>query len=232
MRSGDPGVAVPEEALLQDAMIAICGEALLLDAGLHLERTEMLGPGDEEEEEEVLHPGEMIEEAVTRGQLEAVLRMKTGKCDVEDHLLVVTEEIVEVMIAVIAMAGMVEAALGEEEEEIVMVAIVKCVVEDPEMMIVVAPLVMMVAVPLRDVMDPPVMMDLETGDVDLLVMIVTCAVDPPEMKDLAPPLRDPQENKTKAGPLSRPSVNSHLSSRLSARARFITRVHVRPSELC
>merc|ERR1712172_91751 len=121
--------------------------------------------------------------------------------------------------------------MGEEEEEIVMVAIVKCVVEDPEM-IVVAPLVMMVAVPLRDVMDPPVMMDLETGDVDLLVMIVTCAVDPLEMKDLVPPLRDPQENKTKAGPLSRPSVNSHLSSRLSARARFITCVHVRPSELC
>merc|ERR1712045_818149 len=111
----------------------------------------------------------MIEEAVTRGQLEAVLRMKTGKCDVEDHLLVVTEEIVEVMIAVIAME------------------------------------VMMVAVPLRDVMDPPVMMDLETGDVDLLVMIVTCAVDPLEMKDLVPPLRDLQENKTKAGPLLRPS---------------------------
>ena len=72
---------------------------------------------------------------------------------------------------------------------------------------------------------------LETGDEDLLVMIVTCAVDPLEMKDLAPPLRDLQENKTKAGPLSRPSVNSQLSSRLSARARFITRVHVRPSEL-
>merc|ERR1711902_417440 len=80
--------------------------------------------------------------------------------------------------------------------------------------------------------DLPVMMDLETGDEDLLVMIVTCAVDPLEMKDLAPPLRDPQENKTKAGPLLRPSVNSQLSSRLSARARFITRVHVRPSELC
>merc|ERR1711983_312151 len=103
---------------------------------------------------------------------------------------------------------------------------------DPGMMIVEAPLVMMAAVLLRDVTDLPVMMDLETGDEDLLVMIVTCAVDPLEMKDLAPPLRDPQENKTKAGPLLRPSVNSQLSSRLSARARFITRVHVRPSELC
>ena len=229
MRSGDPEVVVPEGDLLQDAMIGICAEDLLQDVDLLLARIGMLGPGDVEE---VLPPEEMIEEAVTRGQLEAVLRMKTGKCDVEDHLLVVTEEIVEVMIVVIAMAEMVEAALGEEEAEIVMVAIVKCVVEDPGMMIVEDPLVMMVVVPLRDVMDPPVMMDLETGDVDLLVMIVMCAVDPLEMKDLAPPLRDQQENKTKAGPLSRPSVNSQLSSRLSARARFITRVHVRPSELC
>lgn len=228
MRSGDPGVAVPEVALLQDAMIVICAEVLLQDVDLLLERTEMLGPGDVEV---VLPPGEMIEEAVTRGQLEVVLHMKTGKYDVEDHLLVVMVEIVEDMIAVIAKAGMVVAVPGEEEAEIVMVAIVKCVVEDPGMMIVEDPLVMMVAVPLRDVTDLPVMMDLETGDEDLLVMIVTCAVDPLEMKDLALPLRDPQENKTKAGPLLRPSVNSQLSSRLSARARFIRRVHVRPSEL-
>merc|ERR1719350_1926637 len=63
MRSGDPGVAVPEVALLQDAMIVICAEVLLLDVGLLLARIEMLGPGDVEEEEEVLPPGEMIEEA-------------------------------------------------------------------------------------------------------------------------------------------------------------------------
>merc|ERR1719350_1904573 len=74
MRSGDPGVAVPEVALLQDAMIVICAEVLLQDVGLLLARIEMLGPGDVEEEEEVLPPEEMIEEAVTRGQLEAALR--------------------------------------------------------------------------------------------------------------------------------------------------------------
>ena len=78
MRSGDPEVVVPEGDLLQDAMIGICAEDLLQDVDLLLARIGMLGPGDVEEEE-VLPPGEMIEEAATRGQLEAVLHMKTGK---------------------------------------------------------------------------------------------------------------------------------------------------------
>ena len=78
MRSGDPEVVVPEGDLLQDAMIGICAEDLLQDVDLLLARIGMLGPGDVEEEE-VLPPEEMIEEAVTRGQLEVVLHMKTGK---------------------------------------------------------------------------------------------------------------------------------------------------------
>merc|ERR1740123_299519 len=72
-------------------------------------------------------------------------------------------------------------------------------------MIVVDLLEMMDAAPLRDV-NPP-------------VMIVTNAVDPLVMMDLAHPHRNQQENKMMAGPLSRPSVNSQLSSRLSVRAR-------------
>jgi len=205
MRSGDPGAA-PEEALLRDAMIATCAVDLhqdvdlLQDEALLLVRIEMPGPGGVAE---VLPPGEMTgeaEEAVTKDQLEAVplLETATGICGVEDHL------------AVIAMAGMAVAAPGEEEAAIVTVEIVTCVAEDPGMMIVVDPL--------RDV-TLPVTMDLETGAVDLPVMIVTNAVDPLVMMDLAHPHRNQQENKMMAGPLSRPSVNSQLSSRLSVRAR-------------
>lgn len=205
MRSGDPGAA-PEEALLRDAMIATCAVDLhqdvdlRQDADLHLVRIEMLVPGGVAE---VLPPGEMTgeaEEAVTKDQLEAVplLETATGICGVEDHL------------AVIAMAGMAVAAPGEEEAAIVTVEIVTCVAEDPGMMIVVDPL--------RDV-TLPVTMDLETGAVDLPVMIVTNAVDPLVMMDPAHPHRSQQEIKMMAGPLSRPSVNSHLSSRLSVRAR-------------
>lgn len=205
MRSGDPGAA-PEEALLRDAMIATCavdlhqGVDLRQDADLLLVRIEMLVPGGVAE---VLPPGEMTgeaEEAVTKDQLEAVplLETATGICGVEDHL------------AVIAMAGMAVAAPGEEEAAIVTVEIVTCVAEDPGMMIVVDPL--------RDV-TLPVTMDLETGAVDLPVMIVTNAVDPLVMMDPAHPHRSQQEIKMMAGPLSRPSVNSHLSSRLSVRAR-------------
>jgi len=197
MRSGDPGAA-PEEALLRDAMIAICAVDLhqdvdlRQDADLHLVRIEMLVPGGVAE---VLPPGEMTgeaEEAVTKDQLEAVplLETATGICGVEDHL------------AVIAMAGMAVAAPGEEEAAIVTVEIVTCVAEDPGMMIVVDPL--------RDV-TLPVTMDLETGAVDLPVMIVTNAVDPLVMMDPAPPHRNQQEIKMMAGPLSRPSVNSQLS---------------------
>ena len=205
MMSGDPGAA-PEEALLRDAMIAICAVDLhqdvdlRQDADLHLVRIEMLVPGGVAE---VLPPGEMTgeaEEAVTKDQLEAVplLETATGTCGVEDHL------------AVIAMAGMAVAAPGEEEAAIVTVEIVTCVAQDPGMMIVVDPL--------RDV-TLPVTMDLETGAVDLPVMIVTNAVDPLVMMDPAPPHRNQQEIKMMAGPLSRPSVNSQLSSRLSVRAR-------------
>lgn len=205
MRSGDPGAA-PEEALLRDAMIATCavdlhqGVDLRQDADLLLVRIEMLVPGGVAE---VLPPGEMTgeaEEAVTKDQLEAVplLETATGICGVEDHL------------AVIAMAGMAVAAPGEEEAAIVTVEIVTCVAEDPGMMIVVDPL--------RDV-TLPVTMDLETGAVDLPVMIVTNAVDPLVMMDPAHPHRSQQEIKMMAGPLSRPSVNSQLSSRLSVRAR-------------
>ena len=213
MRSGDPGAA-PEEALLRDAMIATCavdlhqGVDLRQDADLLLVRIEMLVPGGVAE---VLPPGEMTgeaEEAVTKDQLEAVplLETATGICGVEDHL------------AVIAMAGMAVAAPGEEEAAIVMVEIVTCVAEDTGMMIVVDLLEMMDAAPLRDV-TLPVTMDLETGAEDLPVMIVTNAVDPLVMMDLVHPHRNQQENKMMAGPLSRPSVNSQLSSRLSVRAR-------------
>lgn len=205
MRSGDPGAA-PEEALLRDAMIATCAVDLhqdvdlRQDADLLLVRIEMLVPGGVAE---VLPQGEMTgeaEEAVTKDQLEAVplLETATGICGVEDHL------------AVIAMAGMAVAAPGEEEAAIVTVEIVTCVAQDPGMMIVVDPL--------RDV-TLPVTMDLETGAVDLPVMIVTNAVDPLVMMDPAHPHRSQQEIKMMAGPLSRPSVNSQLSSRLSVRAR-------------
>merc|ERR1740123_1868257 len=105
------------------------------------------------------------------------------------------------------MVETVEAAPGEEEAAIVTVEIVTCVAEDTGMMIVVDLLEMMDAAPLRDV-NLPVTMDLETGAEDPLVMIV-----------LAHPHRNQQENKMMAGPLSRPSVNSQLSSRLSVRAR-------------
>lgn len=213
MRSGDPGAA-PEEALLRDAMIATCAVDLhqdvdlRQDADLLLVRIEMLVPGGVAE---VLPPGEMTgeaEEAVTKDQLEAVplLETATGICGVEDHL------------AVIAMAGMAVAAPGEEEAAIVTVEIVTCVAEDPGMMIVVDPL--------RDV-TLPVTMDLETGAVDLPVMIVTNAVDPLVMMDPAHPHRRQQEIKMMAGPLSRPSVNSQLSSRLSARARLCNNVRAR-----
>jgi len=218
MRSGDPGAA-PEEALLRDAMIATCAVDLhqdvdlLQDEALLLVRIEMPGPGGVEEVE-ALPPGEMIEEAeeaVTRDQPEAapLLETATGICGVED-LLAVMEESVEVTTAEIAMVETVEAAPGEEEAAIVTVEIVTCVAEDPGMMIVVDPL--------RDV-TLPVTMDLETGAVDLPVMIVTNAVDPLVMMDPAHPHRSQQEIKMMAGPLSRPSVNSHLSSRLSVRAR-------------
>ena len=135
-----------------------------------------------------------------KDQLEAVplLETATGICGVEDHL------------AVIAMAGMAVAAPGEEEVAIVTVEIVTCVAEDQGMMIVVDPL--------RDV-TLPVTMDLETGAVDLPVMIVMIAVDPLVMMDPAHPHRNQQEIKMMDGPPSRPSVNSQLSSRLSVRAR-------------
>jgi len=226
MRSGDPGAA-PEEAPLRDAMIATCGVDLhqdvdlLQDEALLLVRIEMLAPGGVEEVE-ALPPGEMIEEAeeaVTRDQPEAVplLETATGICGVED-LLAVTEESVEVTTAEIAMVETEEAAPGGEEAAIVTVEIVTCVAEDTGMMIVVDLLEMMDAAPLRDV-TLPVTMDLETGAEDLPGMIVTNAVDPLVMMDLAHPLRNQQENKMMAGPLSRPSVNSQLSSRLSVRAR-------------
>merc|ERR1719237_102090 len=225
MRSGDPGAA-PEEAPLRDAMIATCAVDLhqdvdlLQDEALLLVRIEMLAPGGVEEVE-ALPPGEMIEEAeeaVTRDQPEAapLLETATGICGVED-LLAVTEESVEVTTAEIAMVETVEAAPGEEEAAIVTVEIVTCVAEDRGMMIVDL-LEMMDAAPLRDV-PLPVTMDLETGAEDLPVMIVTNAVDPLVMMDLAHPHRNQQENKMMAGPLSRPSVNSQLSSRLSVRAR-------------
>ena len=201
MRSGDPGAA-PEEALLRDAMIATCAVDLRQDADLLLVRIEMLVPGGVEEVE-ALPPGEMTgeaEEAAMKDQLEAVplLETATGICGVEDHL------------AVIAMAGMAVAAPGEEEVAIVTVEIVTCVAEDQGMMIVVDPL--------RDV-TLPVTMDLETGAVDLPVMIVMIAVDPLVMMDPAHPHRNQQEIKMMDGPPSRPSVNSQLSSRLSVRAR-------------
>lgn len=207
MRSGDPGAA-PEEALLRDAMIATCAVDLHQDVGLRhdadllLVRIEMLVPGGVEEVE-ALPPGEMTgeaEEAAMKDQLEAVplLETATGICGVEDHL------------AVIAMAGMAVAAPGEEEVAIVTVEIVTCVAEDQGMMIVVDPL--------RDV-TLPVTMDLETGAVDLPVMIVMIAVDPLVMMDPAHPHRNQQEIKMMDGPPSRPSVNSQLSSRLSVRAR-------------
>merc|ERR1719154_867649 len=129
MRSGDPGAA-PEEALLQDAMIATCGVDLRQDVDLHqdeallLVRIEMPVPGGVEEVE-ALPPGEMIEEAeeaVTRDQPEAapLLETVTGICGVED-LLAVMEESVEVTTAEIAMVETEEEAPGGEEAAIVTV---------------------------------------------------------------------------------------------------------------
>merc|ERR1719471_908848 len=127
------------------------------------------------------------------------------------------------------MAEMEAAAPGEEEAVIVMVEIVTCAAEA----LLLAVMIVTCVVDLLGMMivateDLPAMMDPVTGAVDLPVMTVTCDVDPLVMMDLVDPLvtRDRPEMMM-AGPLSRPSVNSHLSSRFIARVRACSNVRSR-----
>lgn len=214
MMNGDRGAALEEEALLPGVDLRQDVDPLPARTG------EMLDPGGVEED---LPRGEMIEEqeeAASKEEAAAAVTLETVTCVVVVDLLLAAMT-VEALIVVIVMAEMAAAVPGEEEAVIVMVEIGKCVVED----LLLAVMIVTCDVDLLGMMivvteDRLVTMDPMTGVVDLPVMIVKCVVDPLVMTDLlVDPLvsRDQLEIKMMAGPLSRPSVNSQLCSRLIAR---------------